>query len=178
MTQPDAKLVAKWEKRLKKGGLGIVQPLTDNSEGEIQLSMGTHDDDLFILRNKIDSGDRFMQAHQITKVRSKEREIPDWVFDNKEVQRVVLTSFPKLKVHALQKAKAARWVQLIYLYYRMGLPLQVVAKEMSVSKPLIKRWLQSINRAERGLTNANGKPRRVTSPTPLEGTTEGRHENK
>ena len=171
------KLEAKWERRLKKAGLGIVQPMTDHSEGESQLNMAGSQNEMLVLRNKLGGSDRFMEAHQITKIRSMDREIPDWVFNNKEVQRVVLTSFPRLETRPRQRAKAAQWVRLIYLYYRMGLPMQVVAKELNVDKSLVKRWLLSINRAEKGLTNADGKPRRVTSPTTNEGSTEGRHEN-
>ena len=176
MTQPDAKLQTKWEQRLKKAGLGTAQPMTDNENGETTLSMSGTSNEMASLRKKLDSNDGFMGGHQITKVRSMEREIPDWVFNNQEVQRVVLTTFPKLATRPRQRAKAAQWVRLIYLYYRMGLPMQVVARELNVDKSLVKRWLLSISRAEKGLTNADGKPRRVTSPTTTEGSTEGRHE--
>jgi transposase-like protein len=176
MAQSDAKLQTKWERRLKKAGLSIAQPMTDNSEGETQVNMAGSDDEMLTLRKKLDSNDGFMGGHQITKFRSMEREIPDWVFSNKEVQRVVLTSFPKLATRPRQRAKAAQWVRLIYLYYRMGLPMQVVARELNVDKSLVKRWLLSINRAEKGLTNADGKPRRVTSLTTSEGSVQGSHE--
>jgi len=182
MKQSDEKLQKKWEKRLKKAGLAIAQPMTDNSEGEMAQvehfpsHKGATDLDFNKLRQRIDGSEGFMEGHQIMEVRSIDREIPEWVYSNKEVQRVILTSFPKKDVNPRQKAKAGIWARVITLYYRMELPMQVVARELGVDKTLIKRWLQSINRAEKGLANRNGKPRRVTPPTPCEGTTEGRHE--
>lgn len=172
MTQPDRKLQEKWEKRLKKRGLGLVQPMTDNSEGEMLVSMSGTTDDMLALRKKVDSGDRFMDAHQVTKVRSIERMIPEWAMNDKEVQRLLLLAFPKLKTRLRQRKRAGIYVRIIHLYWRMRLPYPVVAKELGISEVSLKRKIQILTRHGEGL-NAHGHPRkRVTPPTPLEGSPE------
>jgi hypothetical protein len=95
----DQKLQDKWEKRLEKHGLGVDQPMTDNSKGELaefkKLRAG---DDYSHLRMMMDGSDRFMEAFEIKSIRSLDRPIPEWALSNKEVQRVLMTSFPKLSL--------------------------------------------------------------------------------
>ena len=189
MTQPDAKLQAKWERILRERGLGVYQPMTDNSEGEmasVEHKASTkgreggrgrgNDLDFVKLRSKLDGSDGFMEGHQITKVRAMTREIPEWSLSNAEVQRVLLTAFPNLKTRFRQGKRAGRWARIIYLYYRMNLPRQIVAKEMKMGEDTLKTTIRNISRVANGLTVMGGKRLHATPPTPSEGTTEGRHE--
>jgi len=171
MTQSDAKLQNRWEKILKARGLGISQPMTDNSEGNMaqpepsKRSFHGNGKDMRkwdTLRNKLDGSDGFMEGHQIMKVATKEREVPEWALSNKEVQRVLNCAFPKLKTRAAQKRKAAIWARIIYLYYRMEQPRQVVAREMDLTKEELNHYIQYITFAERGL-NLRGRPRKRSS---------------
>ena len=193
MTQPDAKLQTKWEKRLKKAGLGIVQPMTDNSDGEMgEVPLKPHANsrvlnhaaageqhriDMARLRNTVDGSEGFMEGHQITKVATKERVVPEWAMSNKEVQRILLMAFPKLATNPRQRKSAAIYTRIIYLYWRMKLPVTIVGREMGMDKVTLDRKIQILNRLAKGLT-PSGTPRKrgVSQPTPCEGTTEGRHE--
>jgi hypothetical protein len=186
MTQIDPKLQRRWERILKTRGLGIVQPMTDNSEGEmaqVELSeRSLHGDGKDTrkwdkLRGKIDGSDGFMGGHQITKIRSMEREVPEWSLNDSEVQRILLLAFPKLQTRPRQRARAGMYARIIHLYWRMKLPQTIVAREMGISEMLLRRKIQTVARLARGLDN-KGAPRKrgVTPPTPGEGTTEGRHE--
>jgi len=181
MTNPNNTDPKYWERQLKRYGLSIYQPMTDNSEGEMAESAQTtnHESlywkaskghrDMAHLRTTVGGEEGFMYGHQITKVRKMEREIPEWALSNTEVQRILLTAFPRLKRNARQAAKAGVWARLIYLYYRMKQPRQVVARELGIDEKLLNRWIQSINFTQRGLNNA-GKPRKkrvVSSPTNL-----------
>lgn len=173
------KLQQKWEKRLQKHGLAVDQPLTNNSAGETEVTMGGESDAYTQLRAAgIDGGDQFMEAFQIMKVRTIEREIPEWVFSDKEVQRVLLAAFPTQAVNKAARKRAGRWARIIYLYYRMMLPQQIVAKEIGLTEQQLKLTLQRINRVEKGY-RTDGKLRVVdTPPTPREGTGRKGNETK
>lgn len=189
----DKKLQDKWEKKLQKLGLGVYQPMTDNSEGELaevdSMSSNTKNPDHARLRTMMDGSDQFLNGgFEIKSVRTIDREIPEWAVNDKEVQRILKTAFPKLSLkHPTSKkekvefkkriAKAGRWARIIYLYYRMELPRQIVAKEMGLSEPSIKSALQHINNVAKGLT-ARGNKRSATPPTPLEVTGERGDETK
>ncbi len=173
---------AYWEKQLKKYGLGIYQPITDNSKGE----MGETNPDVFKRANQhthdhkqtfvdlrtigIDGSDQFMDGHQIMKVQTKDRVIPEWAFNRAEIARILLTAFPKMQMNTSvgksQRARAGKWARLIHLYYRMGQPQQIVSKELGIDPVLFKRWVQKIKFVEQGLT-IDGKPRRRHLPDML-----------
>lgn len=180
----DEKLTQKWEKILQAKGLGIYQPMTDNSEGELadvpikRVKGGdANSTDFAKLREIVDGGDLFMGGFQITKVRTVEREIPEWALNNARVQEILKSSFKGLdlsepKTFAEKKKqkkrirRAGRWARIIYLYYRMGLPRQIVAKELGMGEGTLKSTLRNIERAARGLT-ANSGTARKDSATPL-----------
>ncbi len=159
-----------WEKQLRRYGLGIYQPMTDNSEGEMAesdkgiraITNRGHERDFGYLRSKLDGNDGFMDGHQIQKVRQMEREVPEWAMSNEKVQRILLTAFPKMLVNKRQEKRASKWSAVIYLYYRMKLPKQVVARELGIDQVLLTRWIQKITFTSQG-RNVNGKPRRHPS---------------
>jgi len=174
----DRELQKKWEKKLQSYGLGIDQPMTDNSEGELAQASsmpsvrGDKHPDHARLRTKMDSNDQFLKGgFGIKTIRSLEREIPEWTANNEEVQKVITLAFPRMKRGKVKRYKnknAQRWASIIHLYYRMGLPQQIVAKELRISEHKLKRTLQSINRTKSGL-RTDGKARLDTPPTPHEG---------
>lgn len=109
------------------------------------------------LRNKrIDVDDPFMQAHRIIKVRQYNREIPDWAMNDVEVRALLLRSFPKLNSSATQRALAARWASVIYMYYRMQYSHRWIAAEMGITVNTVSMTIRSFTRAQAG-QRANGK---------------------
>ena len=102
-----------------------------------------------------------MYKRQIQKVRSIERDIPEWAMSDAGVQRILFIAFPKLKDNPRQRAGAGVWVRVINLYYRMQLPRQVVAKELDITKEDLNHIIQHISFAQQGL-DRNGKPRKRT----------------
>ena len=115
--------------------------------------------DMQKLRGKMDGSEGFMSAHQIKKVRTREREIPEWTLNNKEVQKIILLSFPNWRTNEIQRERAGRWVMLIHLYYRARLSGTQVAQEMDTSLNVVKTLLKSIRRVSKGLRADNSGPR-------------------
>jgi hypothetical protein len=110
----------------------------------------TRKKDMAKLRRRIDGDDNFMTAHQIKKIRTRERSIPTWTLNNKKVQKVVLSAFPDL-ANPESKRRASRWIRMIYLYYRMQMSNSQVAKEMDETLNAVKMALKGIRRVARGL---------------------------
>jgi hypothetical protein len=174
----DKKLQRDWEKKLEKRGLGIYQPVvTDNSRGETVITTGGETDIHKQLRKGIDGGDQFMDAFQIAKIRTIDRELPEWAMNNKRVQEVLLVAFPTLKRTKASRKKAARWASVIYLYYRMGLPQQVVMKELKLTKPAFKTICQRVEAIIKNGVSRDSK-QNATPPTPREGLGEKGDETK
>lgn len=139
--------------------------------------MNNQRDTFLELRGKFDGQDPFMTGgHQIIKMRTGDRVVPEWTKSDKEVQKILLRSFPKLRTSPKQRALAGRWAQAIHLYYRMQMTRGQVAAQMKMNLNATKMLIRSINWAGKGL-KANGKgpltgaprhrPRkRVTPPEP------------
>ena len=184
MTKTKRQEIDRWEAVLEKHGLGLVQPLTDHDdEGEIVTLPDApvieerhrrpnrgHRGSIPMLfpkmRHKVDANDAFMSAFGVKKVRTVEREIPEWTLIDTEVRRVLYTAFPKLDTNVNQRNSAGKWARIIYLYYRMRLPRQIVAKELRMNKVLLKRWIQKISFAEKGLNTVGVKRQRGISCHP------------
>lgn len=178
-----------WEKVLKSHGLGTSLALTDNSDEKVvdapTFKAPFGGDDFEKLRQQFDGSEGFMEGHQIQKTRESssggfgrdDKDIPAWVFDDSKVRLLLLTVFPKLGSDQRQRARAARWLRVIYLYYRMKLPRNTVAKELGITYTALESLSRSINRAFKGeRANGSGKKTSVPSPEPTcEGT--GRKEN-
>jgi hypothetical protein len=182
------KLQEKWEKKLQKLGLGVDQPMTDNSEGELAevqpfTATNTRNPDHARLRTMMDGNDFFLKGgFEIKKIRSLERNTPSWALNNTKTQQIILTAFPKLtlnppkgqkakKAHQKRIEKAGRWVRIIYLYYRMELPRPIVAKELGMSESTLRSTLRNILRVSQGLTvsGETRKSKNATYPAPPEG---------
>jgi hypothetical protein len=88
-----------------------------------------------------------------------EKEIPAWVWEKTETQKVLLTAFPKLATDKNQRKRAGRWAQVINLYYLQGMTAEEVARELNETRIVIKRLIISISRISKGLT-VNGCQRK------------------
>ena len=152
------KLHAKWENILKKKGLGVVQPLTDNSDGEMANINLSPTDEMDALRKQVDGGDNFMDGHQIMKIRGLDREVPNWALDDEKVRRLIQDAFPGFKTKKKVRVRAGHWLRIIQLYYRMRLPQDIVAKEVGITVENLWTTLRDMNRVSRGLTTKN-RPR-------------------
>ena len=126
----------------------------------------TRKKDMAKLRKRMDGDDSFMSAHQIKKIRTRERVIPLWTLNDKEVQRVVSISFPDWRKNRVSKARAGRWTRIIHLYYRMQLSNSQVAKEMGMTINATKMALKIIRRVASGRSanNTGLRGRRVGRP--------------
>jgi hypothetical protein len=164
-------LEKKWEKTLQKYGLGTVQQMTDNMPGEpsgviipesdIAQPKSDNHPDHAKLRRKIDGDDRFMSAHGIKKVRSEEREPPEWAMNDVEVARLLLKAFPKMMdPESKQRVKAGRWARVIYLYYRLNMTYSQVAKEIGVNKNTVLMILRAMMYAQSGRRRDNRPKKR------------------
>jgi hypothetical protein len=117
-------------------------------------------EDLKQLRNKIDSNDSFINhGHQIKRIRTRLKDIPDWATNNAKLQTLLLTAFPKLETDPKQRQGAARWARVIHLYYRFGMPHNHVVAETGISHGTLTSLLRTIRRAANGRRGNNNQPR-------------------
>jgi len=110
------------------------------------------------LRLRMDGNDSFMGAHQIKKIRTRERIIPPWVLNDKEVQKVLSRAFPHLKTNPASQKAAGRWARVIHLYYRMQMSNSHVTKEMGMNLNTLKMVLKAIRRVAKGWRADNSGP--------------------
>lgn len=108
----------------------------------------------------VDFSERAVRGFQITESGlGVEKEIPAWVWEKTETQKVLLTAFPKLATDKNQRKRAGRWAQVINLYYLQGMTAEEVATELNETRIVIKRLIISISRISKGLT-VNGCQRK------------------
>jgi len=155
ITKPDTNNTspAYWEKVLRSHGLGVDQPLTDHSEGPsanvVVSSTGqTKADDRQVLRGLVDANDSLIFGHEIKKVRTRERTVPDWVLSDERFRKILLT---------VRKDARGKWARIAYLYHRMNLPDSQVAREMGMTLNATKMVLKRLELASKGLRAANVK---------------------
>ena len=118
------------------------------------------------LKKKFDRHDPFMDSHQVLKVRKRKRKIPEWAMDDDKVREILLRSFPKLDIPGSSDSiKAGRWVRIIYLYFRIGMPRNHIAEELNLSMCVLKNVLRRIFRAAREGKKV-GRPPSTKTPTP------------
>ena len=104
------------------------------------------------LRKIFEGGDPFMSnGHQIVKLRTRKRTVPAWTRNNKEVQKVLLRSFPKLATDSRQRIRAARWARIIHLYFRLQWTYRQVADELGITPERMHDLIRNICRSAAGL---------------------------
>ena len=115
-------------------------------------------DTLGELRGRFDSDSTFMTGHSILKIRQHKRRIPDWVRDNKELQKLITRSFPNRKTNPDQNLRAGRWALFIQLYFKLNKTRSEIVDEMGISYHAVDSLCRAIYRAAAGLkANGNGK---------------------
>jgi DNA-binding CsgD family transcriptional regulator len=115
--------------------------------------------DMARLRRRMDGSDSFMEGHQITKIRTRARAIPEWALNDEAVKTLLLRVFPKLHVRNSPSARAAgRWLRIIHLYYRAQISNTQISKEMNMTLNAVKMVLKGIRRIERGRKYDNRGP--------------------
>jgi hypothetical protein len=124
------------------------------------------------LRGYLDGQDTFMTGgHQLIKPRHSDRQTPDWAATNSKIRAILLRSFPKLKTHPIQRKRAARWAEVIQLYYRMHLSKRQIAEQLTMNYSTVRTLVRNINRAANGrkannianTNRPNGRPRKVSA---------------
>lgn len=107
------------------------------------------------------------------------RNIPQWVLNSGEINRFLMRMFPELLTNPVQKKRAARWREVIYLYWRAGLPASRVAASLRLCDneltgtptpaekrrcvKIVEDTIIRINRAWKGL-RTTGRPRTSGKP--------------
>lgn len=94
------------------------------------------------------AGDQaFMNGHQVMKVRSRRRKMPEWAFDDQKIKTLLLKVFPKLATDQTQRKRAGRWAQIIQLYFRAAKSRKETAEEIEESISTVKNIINRIVRA-------------------------------
>jgi len=103
------------------------------------------------LRGYLDGQDTFMTGgHQVIKPRRSDRQTPDWAATNKSIQIILLRSFPNLKTNLTQRKRAARWAEIIQLYYRMHISKRQISEQLKLNYNTVQMLVRNIKRAANG----------------------------
>lgn len=102
------------------------------------------------LRQSLDGNDSFMTGFQIGQAKTYKKKIPKWVNNNPEIQKILLSAFPKLRTDQKQRAAAARWANVIHYYYRLLYTYVQTAEELSMKLETVRNILRRINRVSKG----------------------------
>jgi hypothetical protein len=127
------------------------------------------------LRRMIDPKEPF--SSQLIKPRTDDKKrVPDWALDDKKVEQVLLTVFPKCGTNSRKleeqgatgrhRAGAARWMRIIHLYWRMNLTSGQVAEEMTLTRKAVERLVERIRVVGNGLFTAPGRLKLSTRGSP------------
>jgi len=137
------------------------------------------------LRRRFDGSDQFMRGCSIggnprsgNKIRAMKP--PQWAVNDRLLQQVLLRAFPKLHSNKTQERRALLWLEVIYNFYRCGLPANQIALELFSVYGLRKRpWLRLSTNPEKYVENTirritkvaaglrtTGKPRTNTRGRP------------
>lgn len=155
----------KWENKLEKKSLGKKQlELDEPLPAETLTSSRKRDgnEDFAALRKKLDGDSSFVSSgHQIIKIRSREREMPDWAASRIKIQNILLAAFPKLREDKTQREAASRWAMVINLFYRMNLTYSQIGRELKISEDAVMKIVQRINRtASAPIKRPRGRPKK------------------
>jgi hypothetical protein len=127
------------------------------------------------LRGKFDGQDPFMTGgHQIIQPRGGNRVIPEWAKSDVKIQKILLRSFPELKTNPAVRVRAARWMVIIQLYYRMQMTNTAVAAQAKLPIKVTNRLIEYIAKAAKGRRADNGRGKKTGM---LTGKPKGRPKN-
>src|ERR1700676_2995615 len=117
------------------------------------------------LRKKFDGADSFVDGgHTVggkpsTSHTERVAKTPEWANDDEQVRLLLLKVFPKLETDEKQRARAAKWAQIIHLYFRMGWTSSRIALELKIRDVIIRNIIRDIRRARGGKRSDTGKQR-------------------
>lgn len=103
--------------------------------------------------------DAFTGGFQVRTARSYTRKPQIWANSSLEIQKVLLTAFPKQATSPTQRIRAGRWARAIHLYFRLGYTYSQVAVELSMKPRLVSRMLYRIKRVQQGKRSDSEKGR-------------------
>src|ERR1035437_684698 len=119
------------------------------------------------LRQKFDGADSFVAGgHAVggkpgTLHAGRVANTPEWAYDDEQVRQLLLKVFPKLATNPRQRARAAKWMIIIQLYFRMGQTSSRIAMGLKTTDAAIRYTVCCIRRAAAGKRSDTGKPRGV-----------------
>ena len=155
-----------WDEILAKKKLSVIAPEDEEFETPEAIPelirKPSRNKDYERLMTVIDGDDLFLfggRGHQIQKIRVLDRETPSWAMDNEAIRKMIDTVFPKWRKNSVQRKRAARWVGVIYLFYRVRLSRVLVAAEMRLPVETVKNILNRIRRTMQGTRSSNAGKR-------------------
>jgi hypothetical protein len=81
-----------------------------------------------------------------------------WAHDDKQIQQLLLRSFPRMHTNSKQRKRAGRWLRVINLYWRQQWSRGDIAAELGLKYNIIKNLIRAIRRAAAGRRSDTGKP--------------------
>lgn len=104
------------------------------------------------LISKLDGHEGFVSGHQIIKTSGATQrairiaKIPVWAFDDVKLRELIRMRFPLAESDEKQKRLAIRTIQIINLYYRVGLTAAAVAEELGMTRSAVIHRIRKIER--------------------------------
>jgi transposase len=72
------------------------------------------------------------------------REIPDWVANRTLFEKII-------KSHAQSQRYAAKWAKIVYYYFSLGYPTDLIASEMGIEISLVKNVIKKLRKRAKRL---------------------------
>src|SRR5260370_24383330 len=111
------------------------------------------------LRQHFDGSEGIMTGFQIGAARTYMRKAPAWVMDNVKIQRILLRAFPKLRTDPRQRHQAARWAQVVVLYFHLGYTAKQIGEEMDVPRSTVVGIIRRIRLVAKAWQSNGSGPR-------------------
>jgi hypothetical protein len=121
------------------------------------------------LRSSFDGQDPFMtRGHQILRPRVlRQSDRNPELTDNREVREILARTFPNLRKGRAAEKRAARWMGVIQMYFRMCMTSGQVADEMRIKRKTVENTVASIRRVVKKHRAKIGPRRRGFVSMPL-----------
>lgn len=114
--------------------------------------------DLKKIRKVVDSNEIFAVSHGEEAPRREHglKKIPAWTKSDAEIRKLLCRAFPNLAHNASQRKAAARWLRIIYLYFRIGMTRGQIVDEVHISDEALRTVLKRIRFASIGKKRGRG----------------------
>jgi Putative helix-turn-helix protein, YlxM / p13 like len=113
-------------------------------------------------KEDLQDGRGFMYGFQIKRFRTGyKKDTPEWAKTYGGVQKVLLTAFPRLHTSLNQRRRAARWAQIIYLFYFKDFSESQIAEELNIKIRAVPDVIFRAQRVSRGLRADGTGPRKT-----------------